>query len=80
MKRIEDDPNGLRIGSFLEVWGLVELDFQKEYGIDLSSGILKQRSWRWLRLRMVGLLSIESRVQRVLNPTAEQKKMMESSN
>ena len=48
---------------------------QELYGIDLSDrAMLRARSWRWVRVRLLGLLSTEGRVQRVLNPTPEQKK------
>ncbi|GAA2772766.1 hypothetical protein [Saccharopolyspora taberi] len=38
------------------------------YGIDVDSGVLRTRSWRWLRARIVGLLSCESRLARALTP------------
>lgn len=64
----------------LRHWRLVEVDFQEVYGIDLATpGLLRARSWRWFLLRLVGLLSTEGRVQRVLNPTPEQKKAMQSA-
>lgn len=51
---------------------------QEVYGIDLGDAeMLRARTWRWLFVRMVGLLSTECRVQRVLNPTDEQKKARE---
>jgi hypothetical protein len=53
----------------------VELDFQQVYSIDLGEErLLRRRSWRWMQLRLFGLLSTEGRVQRALNPTPEQKK------
>jgi hypothetical protein len=61
-------------GNLLRHWNLVELDFQEVYGIDLGEpGILRRRTWRWITLRVVGLLSTECRVQRVLNPQAHEK-------
>lgn len=78
MKRTVVDPTSLRNrgpAAFLRLWGLVELDFQSVYGIDLSTpGLLHERSWRWLIVRLYGLLSVKSRVQRVLNPSPEEKK------
>lgn len=79
MPRNVDDPNSPKsrgiIGLMLEHWVLVELDFQQVYGLDLSTpGLLQSRTWRWMTARMVGLLSTEGRIQRVLNPTPEQKK------
>src|SRR4051794_33837540 len=48
--------------SILEHWQLVEADLHERYGIDVESGILRARSWRWFRTRIVGLLSCESRL------------------
>ena len=47
---------------------------QEHYHIDLSSpDLLEQRSGRWLRCRLLGLLSVESRLRRVLiEPKGEQ--------
>jgi len=65
----------MSIGSLLAHWTLVELDFQEVYGIDLAApGFLRSRTWRWVMVRIVGLLSTKGRVQRVLNPTPDQKK------
>lgn len=53
-------------------WSLVELDLHEQYGIDVGEpGLLRRRSWRWLRLRVHGLLSTECRTQRALNPPPE---------
>jgi hypothetical protein len=39
------------------------------YGIDLSApGLLRERSWRWLRVRILGLLSTEGRLSRHFAP------------
>lgn len=40
----------------LSAWSAIELDLQ-EQGIDVGSGILRERPWRWLELRIVGLIS-----------------------
>ncbi|MYX36723.1 MULTISPECIES: hypothetical protein [unclassified Streptomyces] len=59
----------------LEEWALIEADLHEIYGIDIGApGILTGRSWRWLRLRVYGLLSADSRISRVLNPPPEPKK------
>lgn len=53
----------------LTEWTSIELDFQDAgiYGIDLESGILDRRSWRWLSLRIAGLISSpSSRLHRAL--------------
>ncbi|WP_236067591.1 hypothetical protein [Streptomyces brasiliscabiei] len=41
------------------------------YGIDADSGILRQRSWRWLQVRILGLLSTESRLHAHFAPPPE---------
>ncbi|AOD24567.1 hypothetical protein IM25_21325 [Rhodococcus sp. p52] len=38
----------------LHHWNLIELDLQ-DAGIDVESGVLRSRSWRWLRLRIESL-------------------------
>ncbi|MEU9557973.1 hypothetical protein [Streptomyces fumanus] len=54
---------------------LIEADLHQVYGIDVedgradgTGGILQRRTWRWLQLRILGLLSTESRLQRHFNP------------
>ena len=58
---------GLTWGKILTHWDLIEADLQ-DAGIDTGSGILRERSWRWLSVRIIGLLGIESRLQRKLFP------------
>lgn len=59
-------------------WDLVVLDLHEVYGLDVyDRELLRSRPWRWLQVHMVGLLSTECRVQRVLNPTELQKKAQE---
>ncbi|WP_234485297.1 hypothetical protein [Streptomyces sp. MBT97] len=41
------------------------------YGIDVESGVLAQRSWRWFQARVLGLLSTDSRLHRHLFPPEE---------
>jgi hypothetical protein len=43
------------------------------YGIDVESGILRQRTWRWFQAKVLGLLSTECRLQRHFNPPEEPK-------
>ena len=44
-------------------WDAVETDLHEHYGIDLEDRkLLRTRSWRWLRLRILGLLTVESRL------------------
>ncbi|MFE7746873.1 hypothetical protein [Nocardia sp. NPDC057455] len=51
----------------LAAWPAIELDLA-DRGIDVESGILEQRSWRWLNLRILGLISTPtSRLYRTLS-------------
>ncbi|MFF9284871.1 hypothetical protein [Streptomyces griseosporeus] len=53
----------------LDEWPLIEADLHEVYGIDVGApGLLRARSWRWLRARIFGLLSADSRINRLLNP------------
>ncbi|URC17937.1 tail assembly chaperone [Streptomyces phage AxeJC] len=54
--------------ALLEQWALIEADLHQVYGIDTDSGVLRERSWRWLRARITGLLSAECRVYRHFAP------------
>ena len=39
----------------------------ERYHLDLSEpGLLEQRSWRWLRVRILGLLPVDSRLHMAL--------------
>ncbi|MGW2062808.1 hypothetical protein ACWCO9_19505 [Streptomyces sp. NPDC001937] len=59
----------------LAEWALIEADLHEVYGIDIATpGLLQDRSWRWLRLRIFGLLSADSRLSRLLFPPPEAKK------
>jgi hypothetical protein len=53
----------------LDEWPLVEADLHEVYGVDIGApGLLDARSWRWLRVRILGLLSADSRIQRLFDP------------
>jgi hypothetical protein len=46
---------------------------QERYGIDLGEpGLLEHRSARWLRVRILGLLSVESRLRFALYPPKDE--------
>ncbi|MDF5756662.1 hypothetical protein [Spongiactinospora sp. TRM90649] len=61
--------------ALLERWALVEADLHAEFGIDLDEpGLLTSRTWRWLRTRILGLLSADTRVCRALAPDAERQR------
>jgi len=84
LRRFEDAPaskpggiGGENWPTFIRHWGKIELDFQEVYGIDLGApDLMRSRSWRWLSLRVIGLLSVDrgpfgtggSRLQRALRP------------
>jgi len=54
------------------LWALIEADLHQVYGIDVESGILRERTWRWLQARILGLLSTdESRLHRHIFPPEE---------
>lgn len=63
----------MRWPKLLRQWDLIEADFQSHYGIDLSGGVLKDRSWRWLRTRILGLLSADTRLYRKFAPKPKKK-------
>ncbi|MFF4118960.1 hypothetical protein ACFY0P_36705 [Streptomyces sp. NPDC001714] len=53
----------------LDEWPLIEADLHEVYGLDVGApGLLDNRSWRWLRVRIFGLLSADSRINRLFNP------------
>lgn len=46
---------------------------QEHYGIDLGEpGLLERRSARWLRVRIIGLFGIDSRLRYALYPPKEE--------
>ena len=69
----------------LSHWRLIEADLQ-DAGIDVGSGILRQRTWAWLTIRIEGLLNKppsfspdgrvipSTRLGMELNPPAEPRK------
>jgi hypothetical protein len=53
----------------LKFWALIEADLHERYGIDVDDrAVLRARSWRWLQVRILGLLSAETRLHRALFP------------
>ncbi|MFC7869626.1 hypothetical protein ACFUS2_00500 [[Kitasatospora] papulosa] len=53
----------------MEQWLLIEADLHQTYGIDVDQpGLLRERSWRWLRTRIAGLISTDSRLGRHFAP------------
>ena len=69
---LDDEGESVSWGRILELWQLVEADMHEHYGIDLAEpGLLERRSGRWLKTRLNGLLSTDSRLHRVLYPPKE---------
>ena len=54
----------------LAQWVAIEADFQQFYGLDVGDNdLLGRRSWRWMKVRILGLLAVEdSRLQRIFAP------------
>lgn len=52
----------------MQQWLIIEADLHQVYGIDVRSGVLRERTWTWLRIRILGLLSTDSRVSRHFAP------------
>ena len=67
-------PDPLTWASLFAHWNAIELDLH-DWGIDVESGILDHRSWRWFLMRVLDLIdsasprSSTSRLKKVL--TAE---------
>ncbi|TDC42124.1 hypothetical protein [Micromonospora sp. KC213] len=64
-------PSGRQVSwaEILTHWPAVEADLHSEYGIDVEDrGLMRARSWRWLRSRIVGLLAADTRLSRALSP------------
>jgi hypothetical protein len=50
----------------------VEADLHETYGLDVGDRqLLTTRSWRWLRARILGLLSTDTRITRKFAPQEE---------
>ncbi len=62
---------GITWEQILKRWHLVECDLS-DAGIDLGDkALVRARSWRWLRTRIVGLLSRDTRLATALAPKTE---------
>lgn len=44
----------------------MEADLLQCYGIDLTGGIMRRRTARWLRVKILGLLATDSRLLRAV--------------
>ena len=65
-----DGPSWLDV---FEHWEHIENDLHQWYGIDVGDGILERRTYVWLMARVSGLLSVDSRLRRVLYPEDKKK-------
>lgn len=64
-------PGGERVEwrTLLENWALIEADLHSEFGIDFDdAALMSRRNWRWLRSKIIGLLSADTRIARKLAP------------
>jgi hypothetical protein len=53
----------------LDHWPLIEADLHEHFGLDVGDrALLRSRSWRWLRVRILALLSADSRLARATAP------------
>jgi len=75
VERSEAEDEGITWRRLLEQWDLIEVDMQEFYSIDLDTpGLTQERSGRWLRTRILGLLRTEgSRLRRCVLPTSIEK-------
>jgi hypothetical protein len=47
----------------------VEADLHQVYGVDVEDrALMRARSWRWLKTRILGLLATDCRLYRTLAP------------
>lgn len=49
-------------------WTLIDADLHEVYGVDTATGVLSQRSAEWLRTRISGLLTRDSRLLTAVRP------------
>ena len=65
----EEERSGYTWPDIIEYWDLIEADMNERYHVDLSEpGLLERRTGRWLRVRILGLLAVESRLFAALIP------------
>lgn len=67
-------PVGMKMVAWKDIWAhrdAIEVDLHERFGVDLSSGILRTRTARWLRVRIEQLLMTPgSRISTALLPPA----------
>lgn len=69
----DPEPELVEVGwqRVLDNWTAVENDLHERFGIDVESGILHQRTWRWMRIRINDLIDQPSRLRKALGLTVE---------
>ncbi|SCL42207.1 hypothetical protein GA0074692_6710 [Micromonospora pallida] len=61
--RQEQDADRVSWADILSRWALVEADLHDVYGVDVEDrALLRTRSWRWLDVRISGLLAADTRL------------------
>lgn len=48
----------MTLADLLEEWDLIEVDFHRLYGVDLTGGTMYRRSFRWFMVRTSGLMGM----------------------
>lgn len=66
----EPEPVQIPWSLILEHWADIECDLHEKFNIDAESGILRQRTWRWLHLRITDLTRQPSRLKQVCDAYA----------
>lgn len=62
-------------GDILSRWHLVVADMHELYGIEVDDiSLLRARPWRWLKTRIAGLASCDSRLSRAMTPDKPSKR------
>lgn len=73
-----ESSSGRRISwpELLEQWPLIEADLHDVYGVDVEAdpSPLDTRTWRWLRIRIAGLLNADTRLGRHFTPPDTQQR------
>lgn len=54
----------------LEQWTAITIDLHATFGIDVASGILRQRTWWWFEDRVIALIGRGGALDRALKVTS----------